>query len=86
MRKSNLMVSRMQEIGIEPLIEPVTNVVVLNVPDADEMRKRLRNFGWQVSITRNPRALRLVIMPHLTDKNIDLFLADVEGVQHALEM
>jgi len=82
MRKSDLIVSRMREIGVEPLMEPVTNVVVLGVPDADEMRKRLRNKGWQVSITRNPRALRLVVMPHLSDGNIDLFMDDVEAVQH----
>lgn len=85
MRKSNLIVSRMRDIGIEPLMEPVTNVVVLDVPDADDMRIRLRKKGWEVSITRNPRALRLVIMPHLSDGNINLFMDDVEALQHEME-
>lgn len=80
MRKSHLIVSRMREIGIEPLMEPVTNVVVLDVPAADDIRMRLREKGWQVSITRRPRALRLVIMPHLRDENIDLFMDDMENV------
>ncbi|MCK5660695.1 MAG: tyrosine decarboxylase MfnA, partial [Methanosarcinales archaeon] len=86
MRKSDLIVSKMRDIGIEPLMEPVTNVVVLDVSDADDMRIRLRKKGWEVSITRNPRALRLVVMPHLSDENIELFMDDVEAVQNEMNI
>ena len=81
MELTDMVVAGAREIGIEPLIEPVMNVVALDVPDADLVRKRLREeFGWQVSITRTPRALRLVLMPHLKTKNIELFLHDLKFV------
>ena len=81
MELTDMVVAGAREIGIEPLIEPVMNVVALDVPDADLVRKRLREeFGWQVSITRTPRALRLVLMPHLTTENIELFLHDLKFV------
>ncbi|MCL7410347.1 MAG: tyrosine decarboxylase MfnA [Methanosarcinaceae archaeon] len=81
MKLTDMVVAGARKFGIEPLIEPVMNVVALDVPDADLVRKRLRDeFGWQVSITRTPRALRLVLMPHLTSENIELFLNDLEIV------
>ena len=81
MELTDMVVAGAREIGIEPLMEPIMNVVALDVPDADLVRKRLRDeFGWQVSITRTPRALRLVLMPHLTTENIELFLHDLKIV------
>jgi tyrosine decarboxylase/aspartate 1-decarboxylase len=68
-------------IGFEPFIEPVMNVVALKVPDPDHVREQLlRKFGWNVSITRNPRSLRLVLMPHNTAKDIEEFLQDLKKV------
>jgi tyrosine decarboxylase/aspartate 1-decarboxylase len=58
----------------------VTNVLVLDVPDADSVRSALKTRGWDVSITRDPRALRLVIMPHLTRENLNLFADDFADV------
>lgn len=78
---TNMIVAGARNIGVEPLIEPVMNVVTLNVPHADSVRKRLREeFNWQVSITRQPRALRLVLMPHVTKENIELFLSDLKFI------
>jgi len=74
------LVARACESGIEPLIDPVTNVLVLDVPDADSVRSDLKKRGWDVSITRDPRALRLVIMPHLSRENLNLFADDLADV------
>lgn len=74
-------VAEARKIGFEPLIEPVMNVVTLNVPDPDLVREQLLNrFGWNVSITRTPRALRLVMMPHTSSEDIELFLQDLKKV------
>jgi tyrosine decarboxylase/aspartate 1-decarboxylase len=36
---------------------------------------------WHVSMTREPnRALRLILMKHMTKENIDLFLEDLKAV------
>jgi tyrosine decarboxylase/aspartate 1-decarboxylase len=36
---------------------------------------------WHVSMTREPRrALRLILMNHVTKENIDLFLQDLQTI------
>ncbi|HIE31533.1 MAG TPA: tyrosine decarboxylase MfnA [Methanosarcinales archaeon] len=71
------LLDRVREAGIEPVIEPVMNVLVLDVPDADSVRSKLKERGWEASITRDPHALRLVIMPHLTHENMFRFADDL---------
>ncbi|WP_135606560.1 tyrosine decarboxylase MfnA [Methanococcoides sp. NM1] len=79
MEQTEDIVAGAKALGIEPVIDPVMNIVALQVPDADNIRKRLLDeFGWHVSITRKPRALRLVIMPHINSSTIELFLNDLE--------
>ena len=68
-------------IGIEPVIEPIMNVVALKVPKPFEVREELMKRNWHVSMTREPnRALRLILMRHMTHENIDLFLEDLDEV------
>ncbi len=70
-----------RRIGIEPFIEPVMNVVALKVPSTAEVREELMKRDWHVSMTREPnRALRLILMKHMTFENIDLFLKDLEEI------
>ncbi|ABK15403.1 tyrosine decarboxylase MfnA [Methanothrix thermoacetophila] len=74
------LVSEARAMGIEPVIEPVMNVVALRVDDPPGVRRALLERGWHVSMTREPKALRLILMPHMTDENLDLFLSDLEDV------
>ncbi|MGB9941289.1 tyrosine decarboxylase MfnA [Methanosarcina sp.] len=75
------LVEEARKLGFEPLIEPVMNVVALRVPNPDLVREQLlKNFGWNVSITRTPRSLRLVLMPHNTAQDIEDFLQDLKKV------
>jgi tyrosine decarboxylase / aspartate 1-decarboxylase len=70
-----------REIGISPAIEPIMNVVALQVPFPAEVREELMKMGWHVSMTREPnRALRLILMKHMTRENIDLFLRDLNNI------
>jgi tyrosine decarboxylase / aspartate 1-decarboxylase len=70
-----------REIGISPAIEPIMNVVALEVPSPAKVREELMKLGWHVSMTREPnRALRLILMKHMTRENIDLFLRDLQEV------
>lgn len=77
MKMTDMLVEGTRELGIEPLIEPVMNIVAMDVPGLDEVRKKLRAKGWVTSITRNPTAMRLIIMPHIGEKDIELFLSDL---------
>lgn len=74
------LVSGARAMGIEPVIEPVMNVVALEIDDPPGVRRALLERGWHVSMTREPKALRLILMPHMTEENIDLFLKDLEDV------
>jgi tyrosine decarboxylase/aspartate 1-decarboxylase len=78
-------VEEARKLGFEPLLEPVMNVVALKIPDTDLVREQLlRKFGWNVSITRTPRSLRLVLMPHNTAQDIEEFLQDLKTVTSEL--
>jgi tyrosine decarboxylase/aspartate 1-decarboxylase len=57
-------------------------VVTLSLPEAEVNRvaNALEERRWRVSVTRTPKALRLVIMPHTDDETIKLFLEDLEDV------
>jgi tyrosine decarboxylase/aspartate 1-decarboxylase len=75
------LVAGAKQIGVKPVIEPVMNVVALKVKSPTVVRSELIKRGWHVSMTREPnRALRLILMPHMTHENIDLFLEDLETV------
>lgn len=75
------LVAGARKIGIEPAIEPIMNVVALNVPSPADVREELMKHGWHVSMTREPnRALRLILMKHMDKERIDLFLADLKEV------
>ena len=78
---TNHLVKGAREIGISPAIEPIMNVVALQVPSPAQVREELMKRGWHVSMTREPnRALRLILMKHMTRENIDLFLGDLQEV------
>lgn len=82
MKMTDMLVEGSRELGVEPLIEPVMNIVALDVPELDEVRKKLRAKGWVTSLTRNPKAMRLIIMPHLSEKTIELFISDLGECIH----
>ena len=71
-----------KRLGIFPVIEPVMNVVTLSFyeTEVDRIANVLEERRWRVSVTRKPKALRLVIMPHVDDETIKQFLEDLEDV------
>ncbi|MCZ7401355.1 MAG: tyrosine decarboxylase MfnA, partial [Candidatus Methanoperedens sp.] len=77
MKMTDMLVQGTRKLGVEPLIEPVMNIVALDVPDLDEVRKKLRAKGWVTSMTRNPRAMRIIVMPHLNEMSIEMFISDL---------
>jgi tyrosine decarboxylase/aspartate 1-decarboxylase len=82
MRLTRILVRGAKGMGISPVIEPVMNMVTLSFPAAEVERvaNALEGKGWRVSVTRVPKALRLVITPHVKEETIKLFLEDLEDV------
>jgi len=71
-----------KEIGVEPLIEPVMNVVALRVPEPSKVRREA--YGSRLARLHNPgtkhEPLRLILMGHMSHENVDLFLKDLKEV------
>jgi tyrosine decarboxylase/aspartate 1-decarboxylase len=78
MKMTHRLVDEVRDFGVIPLIDPVMNIVALDMPDLDNVRRRLREKGWFTSITRSPCAMRLVIMPHLSDETLTSFISDLK--------
>jgi tyrosine decarboxylase/aspartate 1-decarboxylase len=78
MKMTDMLVQGTRKLGVGPLIDPVMNIVALDVPDMEEVRRKLRENGWITSMTRNPRSMRIIIMPHLKDESIEMFISDLE--------
>ena len=82
MRLTKMVIRGTKRLGIFPVIEPVMNVVTLSFPESEVIRvaKELEERRWRVSVTRKPKSLRLVIMPHIDEETVQLFLEDVEDI------
>jgi tyrosine decarboxylase/aspartate 1-decarboxylase len=78
MRLTNLCVERAAEFGVYPVIEPIMNVVAFRLPHLSKVALKLTARKWHVSIMDN--ALRLVIMPHLTESVLVEFMDDLEEI------
>jgi len=63
--------NRGRKIGLEPVMEPLMNILCLYVPQPREVQEKLAQEGWRVSVAQNPESLRLVMMPHVTRDSID---------------
>lgn len=68
------------EKGFNIVIEPVLNLIAIEVPQASEIERQLAENNWWVSKMRNPEALRFVIMPHVTKSVVDSFMTDFVNI------
>jgi tyrosine decarboxylase/aspartate 1-decarboxylase len=70
----------LEESGFELVIEPVMNVLAVKVPEPAKIEKELAEINWWVSKTREPEALRFVVMPYVTKQVVDNFMPDLISV------
>ena len=71
---------RLQELSMEPVIDPVMNILAVHHPDPISVQERMRGRGWFISRIEDPRALRFVIMPQVFREALDDMLDDLEKV------
>jgi tyrosine decarboxylase/aspartate 1-decarboxylase len=72
--------SRARALGLKPVVEPLMNILCLYVPEVNTVKDRLMKRGWQVSVSKNPESLRLVIMPHVAKEDVDNMFIDLEEI------
>jgi len=69
-----------EAMGLHLVVDPVVNVLGVSLERPADVRAALHELGWCTSVTRFPRALRLVIMPHVSRQRMEEFLSDLQAV------
>lgn len=82
-RNTRILVEEMGMLGFEPVVEPVMNVVSFHAENPEELKDELYRRKWVISTIRNPRAIRMVIMPHVGEEVIKEFISDFRKIIHA---
>ncbi len=80
MKLTKIAKKRAISLDINPVIEPVINIIALQIQNLDEIVSKLEKRNWYVSKTIKPKALRLIMMPHITEDVLAKFLDDLEEV------
>lgn len=70
----------LSQLGAEPVMEPVMNVLAVLHEKPERVQKELSSRGFYISKVAEPSALRFVVMPHVTKKAIDDLLSVMEKV------
>jgi tyrosine decarboxylase/aspartate 1-decarboxylase len=72
--------------GLDLLVEPETNIVAFDSDTVDlhQLKGTLQARGWLVSLNRQPRSIRLLVMPHHERKHIADFLNNLKGCMEDL--
>ena len=71
----------LENIGYEVIVEPELNIVAFNHPtkSPDKLSKELEEInGWKVSVANCPKAIRIVLMNHVTKTHLKDFLNDLK--------
>jgi tyrosine decarboxylase / aspartate 1-decarboxylase len=71
------------ESGYDVVTEPELNIVAFRSDEmsVDELADRLEKFGWAVSISSYPKAIRVIVMPHVKEEHVKLFLDDLNRIK-----
>ncbi|AKG92182.1 tyrosine decarboxylase MnfA [Geoglobus ahangari] len=80
LRNTRILVEEMEGIGFEPVIRPIMNVVSFHAENAEKIKDELYRRRWVISTIRVPKAVRMVIMPHVTEEIIKEFISELRQV------
>jgi tyrosine decarboxylase / aspartate 1-decarboxylase len=82
MRITKLLYHGIIDAGFEVVTEPQLNIVAFKSKDitVDELAEKLENFGWAVSKSTYPRAIRIIVMPHIKEDHVTSLLNDLKRI------
>ena len=73
----------LEKIGYEVIVEPELNIVAFNHPEKspEVLSQELEKInGWKVSVANCPKAIRIVLMNHVTKTHLKEFLNDLKSL------
>jgi tyrosine decarboxylase / aspartate 1-decarboxylase len=84
MEITKLLYKGVMESGYEVVTKPQLNIVAFRSEEisVDEIAERLEKLGWAVSISSYPRAIRIIVMPHIKEEHVNAFLKDLQGINN----
>lgn len=82
MEITKLLYAGIIESGFEVVTEPQLNIVAFKSKkiSVEELARRLENLGWAVSKSSYPRAIRVIVMPHIKEKHVKSFIEDLKSL------
>ncbi len=82
MEITKLLYTGIIESGFEVVTEPQLNIVAFRSKSisVDELARKLENLGWAVSKSSYPRAIRVIVMPHIKEKHVKAFIEDLKSL------
>ncbi len=88
MDKTRYLAKRLGEEGFDLVMEPLMNIVAIRtgkrLSSPAEVCKHMATRGWNLSMSVHPKALRMVVMPHINRINIDELILDLLEITHHL--
>ncbi len=81
MENTTFLKNNLEKIGYNIVVEPELNIISFNHPkkSPEVLSKELENInGWMVSVSNCPKAIRIVLMNHITKNHLKKFLIDLE--------
>jgi tyrosine decarboxylase / aspartate 1-decarboxylase len=83
MEITSILAEGVEKAGFNLVTRPELNIVAFNsskIP-AEEIARQLEYKGWAVSMASYPKAIRIIVMPHLKLEHIEAFLADLVEIK-----
>jgi tyrosine decarboxylase / aspartate 1-decarboxylase len=73
----------MHRAAWEPLVEPELNILALPHPRPEDLQAALAERGWRVNVLTRLKAIRIVLMPHVTRETLDALIPDLIAARQA---
>lgn len=82
MEMTHKLAQGIKDAGYKLITEPQLNIVAFvgEKLSVDDIAERLHSKGWAVSVAAYPKAIRIIVMPHLKSENIEAFLEDLKDM------
>ncbi|KAF5089312.1 putative sphingosine-1-phosphate lyase [anaerobic digester metagenome] len=79
MEVTDILAQGIRESDFKLVTEPQLNVVAFKSDkmSSEEISAKLKDKGWAVSISSHPRAVRIIVMPHVKEEHVKFFLKDL---------
>lgn len=79
MKVTELLAEGIEESGFKLIRKPELNIVAFESDEIkiEKIASELEKKGWMVSISANPMAIRIVVMPHINEEHVKKFLKDL---------